>query len=67
MPTSFGRKNKVGDAVRMLKWYRDNTAPLGSKKLEENSVLIPRGIFRREDAPEYCAEYAKIVEKAHKG
>ncbi len=65
-PTYFGRKNKFGGPVQMLEWYRDNTAPLGSKKLEENSDLIPRGVFRQVDAPEYCAEYAKIVEKAHK-
>ena len=65
-PTYFGRKNKVGDAVQMLEWYRDNSAPLGSKKLEENTALIPRGVFRQTEAPEYCEEYAKIVAKARK-
>ena len=65
-PTYFGRKNKMGGAVQMLEWYRDNTAQLGSKKLEENPHLIPRGVFVEEDRPEYCAEYAKIIAKAHK-
>ena len=65
-PTYFGRKNKMGGAVQMLEWYRDNTAQLGSKKLEENPNLIPRGVFVQKDRPEYCAEYAKIIAKAHK-
>ena len=65
-PTYFGRKNKMGGAVQMLEWYRDNTAPLGSKKLEENPHLIPRGVFVDEERPEYCEEYAKIIAKAHK-
>ena len=65
-PTYFGRKNKMGGAVQMLEWYRDNTAQLGSKKLEENPNLIPRGVFAQIERPEYCAEYAKIIAKAHK-
>lgn len=65
-PTYFGRKNKIGDAVQMLEWYRDNTAPLGSKKLEENPGLIARGVFAQEELPEYCAEYATIIAKASK-
>ena len=65
-PTYFGRKNKLGGAVEMLQWYRDNTAPLGSKKLEENPQLIPRGVFVDKDAPEYCDEYANIIKRANK-
>ena len=65
-PTYFGRKNKMGGAVQMLEWYRDNTAQIGSKKLEENPNLIPRGVFVQKERPEYCAEYAKIIAKAHK-
>lgn len=60
-PTYFGRKNKLGGAVDMLKLYRDRTAPLGSKKLEEDPTLIPRGIFADSSEPEYCAEYEKII------
>jgi len=65
-PTYFGRKNKFGGPVQMLEWFRDNTAPLGSKKLEENPTLIPRGIFVDEEAPEYCAEYEALAAKAGK-
>ena len=63
-PTYFGRKNQAGGAVRMLEGFRDNTAPLGSKKLEKNPALLPRGIFREEQQPEYCEEYARLVDRA---
>ncbi len=62
-PTFFGRKNKIGGPVELLQSYRDGTALLGSKKLEEDKNLIPRGIFREEVRPEYCEEYAKIIAK----
>lgn len=65
-PTHFGRKNKEGDAVAMLELHKSNTAPIGSKKLDENPNMIARGIFIDEERPEYCAEYDKIVQQAHK-
>jgi pyruvate/2-oxoacid:ferredoxin oxidoreductase beta subunit len=42
-PTYFGRKNKVGDAVDMLNYYKDQTVPVGSEKKKENPALIERG------------------------
>jgi 2-oxoglutarate ferredoxin oxidoreductase subunit beta len=47
--------------VQLLEYYRDNTAPLGSKKLEENQNLIPRGIFVERERPEYCEEYQNVI------
>lgn len=66
-PTYFGRKNKEGDAVAMTQLHKQNTAPLGSKTLEENPHLTPRGIFVDKEAPEYCEEYQKIIGQACKG
>lgn len=63
-PTHYGRKNKEGDAPAMLELHKTNTAPIGSKALEENPNLTPRGIFVQEERPEYCAEYEKVVNKA---
>lgn len=60
-PTYFGRKNKMGDAVQMMEWYREHTAPIGSPKLKEDPTLIPRGVFTDEDLPEYCARYGAII------
>ena len=66
-PTYFGRKNKAGDAVDMVKWYKDNTTRIGSKAKAENPALIERGIFVQEERPEYCRQYEAVVEKAMKG
>ncbi len=66
-PTYYGRKNKIGDAVDLMKYFRDRTVPIGSKKKEKDPTLIERGIFVDVEKPEYCAEYEKIIEKASKG
>jgi 2-oxoglutarate ferredoxin oxidoreductase subunit beta len=63
-PTYFGRKNRQGSAVDMMKLYKDNTTPIGSKAKEKNPDLIERGIFVQKDLPEYCSEYDNIIEKA---
>lgn len=66
-PTYFGRKNKVGDAVDMIAYYRQNTTPIGSKAKKENPNLIERGIFVQQEKPEYCNQYEQLVQKAMKG
>ena len=66
-PTYFGRKNKIGGAVEMLEYFKDQTTPIGSKAKTENTDLIERGIFVQEERPEYCAEYGKIIDRARKG
>ncbi len=63
-PTYFGRKNKKGSAVDMLKSFKDGTVPIGSEKKAENPELIERGIFVDKDLPEYCEAYDKVVEIA---
>ena len=66
-PTHYGRKNKEGNAPQMVEIYKNNTAKIGSKALEENPSLIPRGIFVDIDKPEYCQEYDSIIARASKG
>ena len=66
-PTYFGRKNKAGDAVDMVKYFKDNTTSIGSKAKKDNPDLIERGIFVQKEMPEYCSEYEKVVQTAMKG
>ncbi len=66
-PTHFGRKNKQGAAADMMERYKEITVPIGSKKKEANPDLIERGVFVQKEAPEYCREYDKIMQKAMKG
>ena len=63
-PTYYGRKNKKGDAVEMLKWQKDNLVPTAryysmSEEERANKKLI--GILSFNDYPEYTEEYAKII------
>lgn len=66
-PTYFGRKNKQGDAVDMMRGYKEQTTPIGSKAKEKNPELIERGIFVQKEMPEYCGEYQKVLDQAMKG
>ncbi len=66
-PTYFGRKNKLGSAVDMMKRMKEITTPIGSKAKQENPELIERGIFVQTDRPEYCSEYDRIIEQAGGG
>ncbi len=66
-PTYFGRKNKAGDAVDMISYFKKNTTPIDSKAKKENPDLIERGIFIQKEMPEYCSAYEKMVQKAMKG
>ncbi len=63
-PTYYGRKNTTDDASEMLKHFRDGTARLGSKALEENPDLIPRGVFVDRESAEYREAYGKLCERA---
>ncbi len=65
-PTYFGRRNKLGGAVDMLKGFKDGTVPIGSQAKQKNPGLIGRGIFVQEEKPEYCAEYDRIIQEARK-
>ena len=50
----FRFRFRAGDAVDMVKWFKDNTTPVGSKAKQENPDLIERGIFVQTERPEYC-------------
>ena len=63
-PTYYGRKNKKGDAVEMLKWQKDNLVPTAryySMSEEERADKKLVGILSFNDYPEYTEEYAKII------
>lgn len=69
-PTSFGRQNKMGSAVKMMKWQKEHTVPV--KKAEKMSQeelkdKVIRGLFLNEERPEYTKEYEKLIVKAKGG
>ena len=67
-PTYYGRRNKLGSAPEMMKWFKDNTVRVGSRAKQENPAHLERGIFvRDEDKPEYCREYESVIARATEG
>ncbi len=65
-PTYFGRKNKQGGAVEMLKVFKDCTTPIGSEKKKDNPALVERGIFVEKEMPEYCKAYDEVIARARR-
>jgi 2-oxoglutarate ferredoxin oxidoreductase subunit beta len=60
-PTYYGRKNKLGGAVEIMKAFQEETVKAGSKKRKHSPELIQRGIFVQEDQPEYVESYQDLT------
>ena len=66
-PTYYGRKNKKGDAVEMLKAQKASGVPaakFAQLSPEESAGKYPIGILHEDDFPEFTAEYQKIIDRA---
>jgi len=57
-PIYYGRQNRIGDGVLMMKEFRDRTVPIGSRKKKTRPDLIERGIFVDEERPPYSNDRA---------
>ncbi len=65
--TTFGRINKLGAAVQMMRQLKDNSVTrTAADKLtpDERAVKIVRGIFCDADKPEYTALYEQVIARA---
>ncbi len=62
-PTYFGRRNRLGDAVKMMEAFKELAVPVGKGggAAVGGDGHFEIGIFARESRPEYCAEYARLV------
>ncbi|RLB02628.1 MAG: 2-oxoacid:ferredoxin oxidoreductase subunit beta [Deltaproteobacteria bacterium] len=66
-PVQYGRLNRLGDAVKMMEWQRDNTISVEKAKElppEELEGKLVIGVLVERDLPIYQEEYEKIVERA---
>lgn len=69
-PISFGRQNKMGSAPQMMKWQKDSGVMLAAyEKMtdEQKAGKFPIGVLYKTQAPEYTAEYDKVIARAQKG
>ena len=63
----FGRRNKMGDPVTMLNWFKEHAISKGNgssvppDSLDDNFTI---GILADVDKPDYIAEYQKIRQMA---
>ncbi|MGQ9508715.1 MAG: 2-oxoacid:ferredoxin oxidoreductase subunit beta [Thermodesulfobacteriota bacterium] len=65
--TQYGRQNRLGSAVEMMKWQRDNAIPVEKSlkmKAEELEGKILIGVLVDRKLPIYQEEYEKIRERA---
>jgi 2-oxoglutarate ferredoxin oxidoreductase subunit beta len=65
--TTFGRINKLGSAVDMMRQLKDNSVSRSAaEKLapEERASKIVRGVLCDLDKPEYTALYQQVIERA---
>ena len=67
--TYYGRMNKEGDAVAMIRWMKDHAIPAKTAKNMppeklENKFLT--GVLWNVEMPEYCTEYQKLIDSFQK-
>jgi len=66
-PVQYGKLNRLGDAVKMMQWQRDNSVPVEKAKEmspEELQGKIVIGVLMEREFPIYQEEYEKIIERA---
>jgi 2-oxoglutarate ferredoxin oxidoreductase subunit beta len=51
----------------MMEYFKNNSVNINSDEVVPEAGLIKRGVFVKEERPEYCVEYDKIIESAMKG
>ncbi len=65
-PTYYGRKNKKGSAVEMLKWQRDNAVTVEqAAKLEPEELRgkLVIGLLHHTQYPEFTYQYSELIRK----
>ena len=65
--THFGRLNKRGNQVEMMKWQRDHAVPVEKAKTLSPAEMADKfevGVLVDRESPTYHEEYAKLRQKA---
>ncbi len=68
--TTYGRMNKLGGAVDMMRALKENSIALAAAQKmteEERAGRIVRGVFLNRDIPEYTELYQQVIERAQAG
>ncbi len=66
-PTTYGRRNKFRSVVDMMKRLKDMAVPVqaaAKMTAEQLEGKVLTGVLYKEDKPEYCEQYQKVIERA---
>jgi len=69
-PTYFGRRNRLGGAVEMMKLQQQQAVMVqaaAQMSPEELQGKYRIGVLHHADLPEFCAQYAQVISKAQGG
>lgn len=68
-PTYYGRPNRLGSAVDMLTYFKENSVPVETARKmtpEQLQGKLTIGVLHDIERPEFCAEYQKLIDKVRK-
>ena len=68
-PTYYGRKNKKGSAVDMLKWQKENAVTMEQAARmtdEQKKGKLIIGVLRQAQYPEFTYQYARLIARLAK-
>jgi 2-oxoglutarate/2-oxoacid ferredoxin oxidoreductase subunit beta len=69
-PTTYGRRNKFKSVIEMMNHLKEVAVPVkAAEKMtpEQLQGKVLTGVLYKEDKPEYCEQYAKVIERAQGG
>lgn len=68
-PIGYGRLNKLGSPVEMLKWQKDHAVFIETARKMSKEKMVDKffiGVFEDRDIPDYNELYNKVIKKAQK-
>lgn len=66
-PTTYGRRNKFRSVIQMMTRHKERCVSVKAAQMmtpEQLQGKVLTGIFHKEERPEYCAEYDRIIKIA---
>jgi 2-oxoglutarate ferredoxin oxidoreductase subunit beta len=69
-PTTYGRRNKFKSVIEMMIHLKETAVPIKAAEKMASEQLqgkIFTGVLFKEDKPEYCEQYQKVIERAQGG
>jgi len=69
-PTTYGRRNKFKSVIEMMNRLKEISVPVkAAEKMtpEQLQGKVLTGVLYKEEKPEYCEQYAKVIERAQVG